>query len=100
MEVRFEESLIAYMKEKGKQYIMVEVIQTQNSDFDVTEICPRFVPEKFANTLKEKKRYRAVEAPIGEVLMPPYRLEIAPVVTFKLKKFLCFKWIKQEGIEL
>lgn len=100
MEVQFKPGLTEYMEKTGKRYIMVEVIQTQNSDFDVTEICPRFVSEKFAVSLKEKKRYRAVAAPIGEVLMPPYRLEIDSVVTFELKSFLFIKWIRQEGINL
>ena len=92
MEVQFKPGLTEYMEKTGKRYIMVEVIQTQNSDFDVTE--------KFAASLKEKKHYRAVPAPIGEVLMPPYRLEIDPVVTFELKSFLFIKWIRQEGINL
>ena len=100
MEVKFDASLTEYMEKTGKKYIMVEVVSTQNSDFDVTEICLRFVPEKFAKTLKEKKHYRGVLAPVGEVLMPPYRLEIAPVVTFRLKKIWFIRWITQEGITL
>ena len=100
MEVRLTENLQEYMKKTGKQSIMVEVIQTQNSDFDVTEICPRLIPEKMAENLINKKNYREVAATYGRVLMPPYRLEIEPVVTFRLKSFLFIRWIKQEGISL
>ena len=52
------------------------------------------------NLQEYKKNYREVAAPYGRVLMPPYRLEIEPVVTFRLKSFLFIKWIRQEGISL
>jgi len=100
MEVQLTDELKEYMQKSGKRNIMVEVIQTQNSDFDVTEICPRFVPDKMAEDLIHKKHYREIAAEIGRILMPPYRLEIEPVVTFQLKTFLFIKWIKQEGISL
>ena len=47
MEVQLTDELKEYMQKSGKRNIMVEVIQTQNSDFDVTEICPRFVRIKW-----------------------------------------------------
>jgi len=100
MNLTYSPELIEYMQKKQKTNIMVEVVSSNTSDFDVTEICLRFIPDKFADRLIEKDRYRAVEAPVGRLIMPPYRLEIAQEVCFYLKKFLFMNLIKQNGIKL
>ena len=38
--------------------------------------------------------------PVGEVLLPPYRLEIGETVTFGLKKVWLFRKLTMEGIRL
>lgn len=99
MNVTYSPELIEYMKKKEKTNIMVEIV-TSDSDFSITEICLRFIPDKFADKLVAKDRYRALEAPYGRLIMPPYKLEIAENVNFYLKTFLFFNIIKQTGISL
>lgn len=100
MNVTYSPELIEYMRKKNKTNIMVEIVSSNTSDFDVTEICLRFIPDKFADRLIEKDRYREAEAPYGRLIMPPYKLEISENVNFYLKKVLFITWIKQNGIKL
>ena len=100
MNVTYSQELIEYMQKKQKTNIMVEIVSSNTSDFDVTEICLRFIPDKFADRLIEKDRYRAVEAPVGRLIMPPYKLTIAENVHFYLKTVLFIRMIKQNGIKL
>ena len=98
------------MKRKHRRVLSVEVASSNHSDFEVTEIFLRLVKDDFAEYLKEKKRYRSRElylqdaapdhAPVGEVLLPPYKLEIAEDVVFGLKKVLFFDKLTVDGIHL
>ena len=100
MNLIYEDKLIEYMKHHNKSNILVEVIQSNASDFEVTELHLRFISEKAAENMTTKQRYRRVEAPFGGLLMPPYRLEVADTVNLYLKKFGFIHWIKQVGIKL
>ena len=99
MEFVYTPELVEYMRAKGKQYIAVEVVSSDHSDFEITELYPHIVPERKAAALL-KKRFVARDAPVGQVLLPPYRLHYAETVTFALRSVLGFKSVRQEGIEL
>lgn len=100
MQFVYDQELLAYMKEKKKHTLMIEVITSDSSDFEFTELRPHFITEKFAEYCKTKKRYRGIKTEHGEVLLPPYRLEYADTITFRLKKFWIFRSVVQEGIFL
>ena len=100
MEFKYTPELLEYMQGKGKKHIAVEVATSDHSDFEVTELYFRFVSEKHALYLRDKKRYILKETPVGFVLLPPYRLHYDDTVTFGLKKFLFFRSITQTGISL
>ena len=84
---------------QGKGIHRVEVVSSDHSDFEVTELYPHIIPEKKAAEFL-KKRFVAKPAPVGQLLLPPYRLHYADVVTFSLRSFLGVKSVRQEGIEL
>lgn len=100
MRIVLEESLMAYMKEKGKKDIIVEVITSDSSDFEITELHTHFINERQKEYFKTKKHFYSKETEMGEVLLPPYRLEFCETVTFRLKSFLFIKYVTQEGIRL
>lgn len=100
MEFVYEEALEAYMKKKGKRVIAVEVVTSNNSDFEVTELHVRFLNEKMARVFKEKKHFKSHETDVGEVLLPPYRLEYEDRVIFGLKSFLGIRYLTHQGIRL
>lgn len=96
----YEPALREYMQKKGKRIIIVEVATSNCSDFEVTELNVHFVNEKQADYFKDKKKFRSVENGVGEVLLPPYRLEYDETVTFGLKSFLGIKQVSYQGIRL
>lgn len=100
MQIVLEESLKTYMREKGKRDIVVEVITSDSSDFEVTELHTHFINERQKEFFKTKKHFHSKETELGELLLPPYRLEYGETVTFRLKSFLFIKYVTQEGIRL
>lgn len=100
MKFVYEPALQMYMKEKNKKNIIVEVVTSDSSDFEVTELHVHFVNEKQTAYFKEKKRFSSFVTEMGEVLLPPYKLEYAPVITFGLKSFLFIRYVTQDGISL
>lgn len=100
MKFVYEDGLREYMERKGKKVIVVEVAASNHSDFEVTEIFLRFSSEKHAAYLIDKKRYRGYKTELGQVLLPPYRLEYEEVITFGLKKIAVFHSITQKGIRM
>ncbi|MBR3294539.1 MAG: hypothetical protein IKI69_09000 [Oscillospiraceae bacterium] len=100
MTIIYDEALREYMAKKGLRTIAVEVISTQNSDLDVTELYVHLIPEKRAAYFKEKKHFRAVQGELGELLLPPYHLEYDETIRFFLKKLLFFRSVGYEGIRL
>lgn len=99
MEFLYDDALREYMTAKGKRHIVVEVVSSDHSDFEVTELYAHIVGEKKAAEFK-RKRYVVRETDMGEVLLPPYRLHYAETVRFSLRSFLGIKSVRQEGIEL
>ena len=99
MEFVYDDALREYMKAKGKRHIVVEVVSSDHSDFEITELYPHIVSEKKAAEFK-RKRFVVRETDMGEVLLPPYRLHYADTIRFSLRSFLGIKSVRQEGIEL
>lgn len=100
MTIRYDEALRAYMEKTGKSTIAVEVMSSQSSDFDFTELYVHLISDKMAAHFKEKKGFRAVAGELGEVLLPNYRLEYDETICFSLKKFWIFHSVRQTGIRL
>ncbi len=100
MTIRYDEALREHMAKKGMTTIAVEVMQSSSSDFEVTELYVHLISDRQAAHFKEKKRFRAVQGELGEVLLPPYHLEYDDTICFGLKKVLFFHTIKHTGIRL
>ena len=100
MRFEYDAPLWEYMKEKGMSTIAVEVMSSQNSDFEVTELYVHLIRDKQAAYFKEKKGFRGVTTEAGEVLLPNYRLEYDEVIRFYLKKVWLFRSVGQTGIRL
>lgn len=99
MTFSYTKDLRDYMEKKCRKNIIVEVI-TCNADIDVTELHVFLADDKTSNFYKSQKKYKGIETEVGEVLLPPYRLEYEEEIVFDLKKVLCFKMVKYEGIRL
>ncbi|MDO4299611.1 MAG: hypothetical protein Q4C59_14240 [Lachnospiraceae bacterium] len=100
MKFVYEEALQKYMLQKKKSIIAVEVITSDHSDFEVTELHVHLVNSKRADFFKTKKHFRSYATEVGEVFLPPYRLEYDETIIFGLKSFLWFKYVTQQGIRL
>jgi hypothetical protein len=90
--------LVKYMKEKGKNTIALEVVTSDYSDFEISELYVHLVDEKQSQYFIKKKRYIPVQTEFGEVLLPPFRLDCEDTVRFNLKKRWIFKSISYTGI--
>ncbi|EET61207.1 hypothetical protein BRYFOR_06852 [Marvinbryantia formatexigens DSM 14469] len=100
MKFVYEPALQEYMQRRRKNKIVVEVITSNNSDFEVTELHVHLADEKRAAFFIEKKHFRAHETEYGSVLLPPYRLEYEETVIFGLRKILFVHWLTWQGIRL
>ncbi len=98
MEFIYEPALLEYMQKKRKNIIVVEEVTINNSDIEITELHVHLIDEKRANAFKSK-RYRSVKTNEGEVLLPPFKLQYADVITFGLKSFLGIKYLSYKGIK-
>ncbi len=100
MNFTYEPALEKYMRQKQKRTIIIEVISSDHSDFQVTELHVHLISEKQADFFIRQKQFRPQPTHMGRVLLPPYRLTYADTVTFGLKSFLGIKYITQKGIGL
>lgn len=100
MEFQYEPRLLDYMEQKNKRTIVVELVEINNSDLDITELHVRFVDARLRDQFLNKKRYRLHTTPHGEVLLPRFPLKIEETVHFGLKSFLCFHSITYTGISV
>lgn len=100
MEFRYEPKLLAYMQKHNKRTIVVELVEVNNSDFEITELHVRFVEPRLREHFLTKKHYRLHETDYGEVLLPRFPLELEGTVTFGLNSFLWFKQITYRGIKV
>ena len=99
MEFTASPELKEYLLHKNKRYIVVEVVSSDHSDIEITELYAHVIPDKKAAEFL-KKRYVERQADFAAILLPPYRLRYAETVHFTLHSFLGIKSIRQEGIEL
>lgn len=100
MKFVYEKPLQIYMKKKGKNIIAVEVVASNHSDFEVTELHVHFVNAKQAEYFEKKKHFKSHATEMGQVLLPPYRMEYNDTVTFGLKSFLGIPYVTHQGIHL
>lgn len=113
MQFTITSELKEYMDKKNKSHIIVEVAESNASDFEVTEIFYRLCNENHAEYMIDKKGYResplyleeTLDDEVGEpsgkkVLIKPYNFDISERVHFYRKKHFIFKTIKAEGIRL
>ena len=95
-----DEALKLHMKHTGKNNIMVEMVTAETSDIEISELHVYLVDDKQAKIIKERKRYRGYEIEGGEVLFPPFPLQLQEEVRFWLKKVWIFKTVGYEGIKI
>jgi len=100
MIIEYDDDLRQYLLDKGLSAIAVEVVSSQHSDIEVTELYVHTVKPGQAEYMKAKKKFRGIPAPIGELLLPAYRLEYDETVSFRLKKTWIFRSIAYTGIRL
>ena len=98
MEFKYEPALLAYMEKHNKRTILVELVQINNSDFEISELHVRFVDGRLRKQFLDKG-YRLNANSHGEVLLPRFPLDTEPVVTFGLKKFLFWSHLTYSGIK-
>ena len=100
MGFQYTPQLREHMKRKGRTTVLVELVEIAHTDLDVTEFHVRLADEKTKEHFLTKKRYRRLETAEGDVLLPPFPLELADTVTFGLKSFLGFKYLTCQGIKV
>ncbi len=100
MEICYTPRLLEHMRKHGKYTIVVELVEINNSDFEISELSVRFVNERLREQFVNKKGYRSIPAPEGELLLPRFPLALEPVVTFDLKKVLFVPVVTCKGITI
>lgn len=100
MEFVYEPALKEYMRKKKKTAVVVEVVTSNCSDFEITELHVHLANEKQADFFRRKKGFYSRKTAEGEVLLPPWRLEYEETVTFGLKTFLGFSMLTYRGIRV
>lgn len=100
MVFEYSPDLRAYMEKTGKKSILVEMVEINNTDLEVSELHVRFADRRTREIFAGKKRYRVVETEPGEVLLPPFPLQFEDPVTFSLRTILGIKSIKYKGIKI
>ena len=100
MEFKYTPELEAYIRKHNKTTLLVEMVELNNSDLDITELHPYFVNERMRDQFVNKKGYRVFPTELGEVLLPRYPFDMESAVTFGLKSFLCFHHVTCKGIKV
>ena len=100
MNVEYSPELLEQMQKKGRKNISIEVASSDHSDIEITEIFLRYVTDEFADYLVQKKKYKSVRTEVGQILLPPYRLDYDETVRFYLKKMWIFRKLEVEGVRL
>ena len=100
MEFQYKPELQAYMRKHGKNTILVEMVEINNSDLEITELHVRFANARVRDHFLTKKQYRRFETQLGEVLMPRFPLKLDDTITFGLRSVLFYKHITYTGIKV
>ena len=96
----YEPELIAYMKEKGRYTIIIELVSIDHSDIEMTDLHVFLANERQRKLFIEEKKYKCIQTSEGEVLLPLYKFTLEDTVRFGLKSFWIFKSLTYEGIAL
>lgn len=88
------------MKKKEKMAIVIEVVTSNCSDFEITELHVHLADRKQADFFVAKKGFRRQSTDCGEVLFPAYRLDYADTVVFGLRSFLGIRHLTYQGIKV
>ena len=100
MEIRYTPELLAHMEKKGNHTILVELVEINNTDLEVVDLHVYLPHPRQKEKFLTEKKYRTVTTEVGDVLLPPFPLQIAEEVVFGLKKFLCFTSVSYTGIKI
>ena len=103
MQFYIEASLAAQMRKKNRPVLAVECAVSSTSDIEIAEIYLRLVTRKFADYLRERKRYRLYpvqDLPDLQVAVCPYQLQYEAKVTFRRKKTGRFSRRAWDGIRV
>ena len=100
MNIHYTPELLEYMRKKNNHTILVELVEINNTDLEVTDLHVYLPHSRQKEKFLQEKRYRTITTEVGDVLLPPYPLQIEEDVTFGLKKFLCFTSLSHTGIKI
>jgi len=100
LRVVYEQELSDKLSAARRRNAVVELATANTSDIEISEVFLRFVTDKAAEELVNKKRYRRVEAPVGSLLIAPYPFEIEDTVTIGYSRWWKFRRLKLEGIKI
>ena len=100
MTIRYTPELIEYMNKKNNHTVLVELVEINNSDVEVVELHVYLPHKNQKEKFLKEKRYRVITTEVGEVLLPPYPLQLEEEITFGLKKFGIFTSLSYTGIKM
>lgn len=100
MTIRYTPELLEFMQKKNNHTILVELVEINNSDLEVIDLHIYLPHKNQRERFLKEKRYRLINTEVGEVLLPPYPLQIDEEVTFGLKKFWVFTSLRCTGIKI
>lgn len=100
MTIRYTPELLEYMDKKKNHTILVELVEINNSDLEVIDLHVYLPHKNQREKFLTEKKYRVVTTEVGEVLLPPYPLQLAEEITFGLKKFWIFTSMTYTGIKI
>ena len=100
MTIRYTPELLEFMQKKNNHTILVELVEINNSDLEVIDLHIYLPHKNQREKFLKEKRYRLINTEVGEVLLPPYPLQIDEEVTFGLKKFWVFTSLRCTCIKI
>ena len=98
MEFVCTDELKEYMTHKKLRNIIVEVVTSDYSEFEITELHVHLINDERADYFVNKKNYKINETDFGRVLLPGFKLEYEDRIFFGLKKHWIFKSISYSGV--
>ena len=100
MTIRYTPELIEYMDKKNNHTILVELVEINNTDVEVVDLHIYLPHPNQKKKFLQEKKYRTVTTEVGDVLLPPFPLQIEEEVVFSLKKTWIFTSIRCQGIKI
>lgn len=100
MRFEYTDRLVEFMAKKKKKNIIIEVVVCNNSEIEIADLHVYLIDDKRARYFKEKEGYGFVKTPVGEVLIPKFKLKYDEVIYFDLKSILFFSMVSYRGVVL